>query len=36
MVGDKEEAYDCYDTALQCEYRICHTAAKRKVNLNMR
>jgi hypothetical protein len=35
IVGDKEEAYNCYDTALQCEYRICATAAKRRENLNM-
>jgi hypothetical protein len=35
IVGDKEAAYGCYDTALQNEYGICNTAAKRKVNLNM-
>ena len=35
IVGDKETAYYCYDHALQNEYAICHTAAKRKVNLNM-
>ena len=35
IVGDKEAAYQCYDTALQNEYAICRTAAKRKVNLNM-
>ena len=35
IVGDKEAAYDCYDTALQNGYMICSTAAKRKVNLNM-
>ena len=35
IVGDKEEAYLCYDAALQNEYDICATAAKRKVNLNM-
>jgi len=35
IVGDKETAYYCYDAALQCEYEICPTAAKRKVNLNM-
>jgi hypothetical protein len=32
-VGDKEKAYLCYDTALQIPDEICHTAAKRKVNL---
>jgi hypothetical protein len=35
IVGDKDIAYYCYDSALQCEYRICHTAARRKVNLNI-
>jgi len=35
IVGDKEAAYYCYDTALQNEYRICPSAAKRKVNLSM-
>jgi hypothetical protein len=35
IVGDKEAAYHCYDAALQCEYHICRTVAKRKVNLNM-
>ena len=35
IVGDKVRAYHCYDTALQCEYEICPTAAKRKINLNM-
>ena len=35
IVGDKEAAYYWYDTALQNEYIICSTAAKRKVNLNM-
>jgi hypothetical protein len=35
IVGDKGRAYYCYDTALNCEYIICGTAAKRKVNLNM-
>jgi hypothetical protein len=35
IVGDKGRAYYCYDTALQDEYQICHSAAKRKVNLNM-
>jgi hypothetical protein len=35
IVGDKEEAYHCYDTALQCECYICPTVAKRKVNLSM-
>ena len=35
IVGDKEAAYYCYDAALQNEYEICPTAAKRKVNLNM-
>ena len=36
IVGDKETADRCYNTALQNEYCICHTVAKRKVNLNMR
>jgi hypothetical protein len=35
IVGDKETAYYCYDDALQDEYQICRSAAKRKVNLNM-
>ena len=35
IVGDKEAAYYCYDDALKCEYGICRTAAKRKVNLNI-
>jgi hypothetical protein len=35
IVGDKEAAYYCYDTALQCEDIICSTAAERKVNLHM-
>jgi hypothetical protein len=35
IVGDKDIAYYCYDSALRCEYRICHTAARRKVNLNI-
>jgi hypothetical protein len=35
IVGDKERAYYCYDAALQNEYEICRSAAKRKVNLNM-
>jgi hypothetical protein len=36
IVGDKETADHCYDTALQNEYAICPTVAKRKENLNMR
>ena len=36
IVGDKETADRCYNTALQNEYEICRTAAKRKENLNMR
>jgi len=32
IVGDKDRAYDCYDTALKCEYYVCRTAAERKVN----
>jgi hypothetical protein len=36
IVGDKETADRCYNTALQNEYYICPTVAKRKVNLNMR
>jgi hypothetical protein len=35
IVGDKEAAYHCYDDALNNEYTICRTAAKRKANLNM-
>jgi hypothetical protein len=35
IVGDKQNAYDCYDAALQCNDNIHTTAAKRKVNLNM-
>ena len=35
VIGDKGRAYDCYDAALQCEYMICSSAAKRKLNLNM-
>jgi hypothetical protein len=34
IVGDKKAAYYCYETALQNEYYICPTAAKRKVNLH--
>jgi hypothetical protein len=36
IVGDKETADCCYNTALQNEYCICRSAAKRKANLNMR
>jgi hypothetical protein len=36
IVGDKETAGRCYNTALQNEYYICPTVAKRKENLNMR
>jgi hypothetical protein len=36
IVGDKETADRCFNTALQNEYEICRTAAKRKENLNMR
>jgi hypothetical protein len=35
IVGDKEAAYYCYDTASQDEHFICASAAKRKVNLTM-
>ena len=35
IVGDKDTAYYCYDAALQNEHYVCHTAAKRKVDLNM-
>jgi hypothetical protein len=35
IVGDKKAAYYCYDAALQNDYYICLTAAKRKVDLNM-
>jgi hypothetical protein len=35
IVGDKGSAYCCYDSALQNEYDVCLTAAKRKVDLNM-
>jgi hypothetical protein len=34
-IGDKEVANYYYNAALQCEYRICRTAARRFVNLNM-
>jgi hypothetical protein len=36
IVGDKKTAYYCYDIALQNEHYVCRTAAKRKVDLNMR
>jgi hypothetical protein len=36
IAGDKETADLCYNTALQNEYHICCSAAKRKANLNMR
>jgi hypothetical protein len=36
IVGDKETADHCYKIALQNEYAICRSAAKRKENLNMR
>jgi hypothetical protein len=36
IVGDKETADRCYNKALQNEYEICPTVAKRKENLNMR
>jgi hypothetical protein len=36
IVGDKETADRCYNTALQNEYHICSSVAKRKENLNMR
>ena len=36
IVGDKETAGRCYNTALQNEYYVCPTVAKRKENLNMR
>jgi hypothetical protein len=35
IVGDKKTAYYCYDIALQIEYYVCSTAAKRKVDLNL-
>jgi hypothetical protein len=35
IVGDKKAAYYCYDIALQNEYYVSLTAAKRKVDLNM-
>jgi hypothetical protein len=35
IVGDTETAYYCYGTALKYKNRICPTAVKRKVNLNM-
>ena len=35
IAGDKETAHYCYDRALQDEYQICSSAAKRKLNLNM-
>jgi hypothetical protein len=34
IVGDKEAAYHCYDHALQNEYQICRSAAKRREDLN--
>jgi hypothetical protein len=36
IVDDKETADRCYNTALQNEYYICRTVAKRKEHLNMR
>jgi hypothetical protein len=36
IAGDKATADRCYNTALQNEYFICRSAAKRKENLNMR
>jgi hypothetical protein len=36
IVDDKERAARCYNTALQNEYYICPTVAKRKENLYMR
>jgi hypothetical protein len=36
IVDDKERADHCYNTALQNEYYICPTVAKRTENLNMR
>jgi hypothetical protein len=36
IVDDKETADRCYKIALQNEYAICSSAAKRKENLNMR
>jgi hypothetical protein len=35
IAGDKEEADHCYDNASQNEHMVCHTAAKRRVNLSM-
>ena len=35
IVGDTQNAYDCYDATLKCDDHICPTAVKRKVNLNM-
>jgi len=35
IVDGKETTHYCYDTALECEYFICPTAAIRKVNLSM-
>ena len=35
IVDGKETTHSCYDTALECEYFICPTAAIRKVNLSM-
>ena len=35
IVGEKVNAYSCYDVALQSEYYVCPTAAIRKVDLNM-
>ena len=35
IVGHKEIAYCCYETALRNEHCICSSTAKRKVNLSM-
>ena len=35
IVGEKGRSYYCYDAALQSEHRVCPTAARRKVNINM-
>ena len=35
IVGGKGTTYDCYNAALQNEHRVCPTAARWKVNINM-
>jgi len=35
IVGEKGRDYYCYDAALQNAHRVCPSAARRKVNINM-